>query len=82
MFFFFGTRAKSKGLGQAERPCLKCGRNAMHTVIEVKRRFTLFFIPIIPLGTKYVNKCGVCGLSTKGSPLQPQDAFKAMAAKP
>jgi hypothetical protein len=54
----------------------------MRTAIEVKRRFTLFFIPLIPLGTRYVNKCGVCGLATKGAPLQPQDKFKTMAAKP
>lgn len=54
----------------------------MHTAIEVKRRFTLFFIPLIPLGTRYVNKCGVCGLATKGTLLQPQDQFKATAAKP
>jgi len=54
----------------------------MHTAIEVKRRFTLFFIPLIPLGTRYLNKCGVCGLATKGTPLQPQDQFKTMAAKP
>jgi zinc-ribbon family len=82
MFFFFGTRTKSKGLGQVERPCPKCGRATMHTAIEVKRRFTLFFIPLIPLGTRYVNKCGACGLATKGAPLQPQDNFKLMAAKP
>jgi len=53
----------------------------MHVLIEVKRWFTLFFIPVIPLGTSYVNKCGVCGLSTKGSADQAQFAAKAMAAK-
>lgn len=81
MFFLFGMRTKSKGVGQVERPCSKCARPTVHVNIESKRWFTLFFIPVIPLGTSYLNRCGVCGLSTKGSAPQPQDAFKAMAAK-
>ena len=81
MFFLFGMRTKSKGVGQAERSCPKCARATMHVLIEAKRWFTLFFIPVIPLGTSYVNRCGVCGLSTKGSADQAQFAAKAMAAK-
>jgi hypothetical protein len=31
----------------------------------LRRYFTLFFIPVIPLGTTYVMTCTMCGQSTK-----------------
>ncbi len=67
MFFLFGVRTKSQALGQFERPCVKCARPTMHAAIEAKRRFTLFFIPVIPLGTNYATRCGVCGLALKST---------------
>lgn len=79
MFFLFGWRTKAKSLGQVERPCSKCARPTMHAAIESKKWFTLFFIPVIPLGTNYINRCGVCGLATKGS--APMNQAKAMAAR-
>ena len=81
MFFLFGWRTKNKSLGQTERPCSKCARPTMHSRIESKKWFTLFFIPVIPLGTNYINRCGVCGLATKGSPVVNQTSTKAMAAR-
>jgi hypothetical protein len=81
MFFFFGWRTNAKSLGQVERACVKCARPTMHNAIEYKKWFTLFFIPVIPLGTNYVNRCGACGLSTKASSPQDQFANKALAAK-
>jgi zinc-ribbon family len=82
MFFLFGTRSKAKSLGQIERPCSKCARLTMQNVVASRRWFTLFFIPVIPLGNNCVLRCGVCGLTTKGSPeLQQQLSTRAMAAK-
>jgi hypothetical protein len=53
----------------------------MHIAVESQRWFTLFFIPVIPLGCNYVVRCGVCGLTTKASPdLKNQIATRAMAA--
>ena len=81
MFFLLGTRTKAKAIGQVERPCTKCGRNTMQTAIESKRWFTLFFIPVIPLGSSQVVRCNLCGLTLKASPeLQAQLSSKAMAA--
>jgi hypothetical protein len=81
MFFLFGMRTKAKSIGQVERSCSKCARSTMHNAVESQRWFTLFFIPVIPLGSNYVVRCGVCGLTTKGSPeLKSQIATKAMAA--
>ena len=82
MFFLFGVRRKAKVLGQVERPCSKCSRNTMQSAIESQRWFTLFFIPVIPLGSSCAIRCNLCGLTLKGSPeLKTQLASQAMAAK-
>jgi len=53
----------------------------MHNAVESQKWFTLFFIPVIPLGSNYVVRCGVCGLATKASPeLKQQLLAKTMAA--
>jgi hypothetical protein len=81
MFFLLGTRTKAKAIGQVERPCTKCGKPTVQTAVETKRWFTLFFIPIIPLGGSQVVRCNLCGLILKASPeLQAQLSSKAMAA--
>lgn len=82
MFFLFGVRSKAKGIGQVENHCTKCNRPTMHAIVETKKFFTLFFIPVIPLGGNSFAKCGVCGLTKKWSQeLKGQVQSKAMAAK-
>ena len=81
MLFLFGLRTKAKPTGQLEYPCSKCARTTMHTSIESKRWFTLFFIPVIPLGGNHLIRCNLCGLTLKCSPeLKDQLALKAKAA--
>ena len=78
MFFLFGARRTAKVIGQTERHCSKCARPTVHSAIESKRWFTLFFVPVIPLGSSYVIRCNLCGLTLKGSPeLRAQLASKA-----
>ena len=82
MFFLFGIRNKAKAIAQQERTCTKCVRPTMHALVETKRWFTLFFIPVIPLGGNYFARCGVCGLTSKcTAELKDQPAIKALAAK-
>jgi hypothetical protein len=80
MFFLFGWRNKAKVLGQVERMWAKCSRPTMHAAIASKKWFTLFFIPVIPLGSRYLNRCGVCGLTTPGLPQVPQVSAEATSA--
>ena len=80
MLFLFGMRTKAKALAQVENSCSKCARPTMHAIVETRKWFTLFFIPVIPLGSKYLNRCGVCGLTTQGSPQVPQVSATAMSA--
>ncbi len=78
MFFLFGTRRKAKMLGQMERRCAKFTRPTVHSAIESRQWFTLFFIPIIPLGSNYAVRCNLCGLAQKASPeLKEQLSAKA-----
>ena len=68
MLFLFGTRRRVKMIGQTERHCTKCARPTVHSAIEAKRWFTLFFIPVIPLGGSLGVRCNLCGLTLKASP--------------
>jgi zinc ribbon protein len=84
MFFLIGVRTKAKAIGQLERPCAKCARSIVQTVVETRKWLTLFFIPCIPLGgNNCAVRCNLCGLTVQGSPeLKTQLAApKAMAAK-
>ena len=81
MFFLFGVRTKSKPIKQIQYPCSKCSRTTVFTAMESKRWFTLFFIPVIPLGGNFLIRCNLCGLTLKCSPeLKEQITAKAIAA--
>jgi zinc-ribbon family len=82
MFFLIGIRTKAKAIAQQERACTKCLRPTMQAIVQTKKWFTLFFVPVIPLCGNFFARCGVCGLNAKcTSELKDQLAIKAMAAK-
>jgi hypothetical protein len=82
MLFLFGLRRKAKVLGQIDQTCAKCSRQTVHTAVESQRWFTLFFIPVIPLGKSYAVRCNLCGLTQASSlELKGQLSSRAMAAK-
>jgi uncharacterized Zn finger protein len=41
--------------------CETCGNSAAHHLVKRTRKFTLFFIPLFPVGTTYVDSCTACG---------------------
>jgi hypothetical protein len=43
--------------------CERCHQQGAHQLLRRVRRFSLFFVPLIPLGTRYVDVCTVCGRS-------------------
>ncbi|MCR9159260.1 MAG: zinc ribbon domain-containing protein [Nannocystaceae bacterium] len=57
----FGTRTTNPTAGQGMFNCPRCGPQKPYTHKKAKRWFTLYFIPVIPLGTagEYVE-CGAC----------------------
>jgi zinc-ribbon family len=57
----WGTRWVTVVLGQFIRQCSNCPGSAQSGVVR-KGKFTLFFIPIFPIGKDYLLVCNVCGL--------------------
>lgn len=41
--------------------CERCHHQGAHELVKRVRRLSLFFIPLLPLGTRYVDVCTVCG---------------------
>jgi hypothetical protein len=41
--------------------CETCGNHAAHHLVKRVRKFSLFFIPLFPVSTKYVDTCTACG---------------------
>ncbi|MCC3330719.1 zinc-ribbon domain-containing protein [Nocardia abscessus] len=44
--------------------CGRCGNPAAHALRKLVTKFTLFFIPLIPLSTKHYLECTWCGASS------------------
>jgi hypothetical protein len=40
--------------------CERCHNQGAHQLIRRVRRLSLFFIPLLPLGTRYLDVCTVC----------------------
>lgn len=52
--------------------CERCGTNGEHEVTRHTRRITVFFIPVLPVGTRYRDMCTACGRVIDISPEQAQ----------
>ena len=62
MFIIFGYRVITKMLATLSYVCGSCGRLTGHHIHTRWRFFTLFFLPVIPLGRKhYRDLCVGCG---------------------
>lgn len=67
MLLIFGLSDKRQLLAVLRYVCETCGQEAAHQLVEVRRRFTVFFIPLIPLGSRYVDTCSWCSRSIQVS---------------
>ena len=61
----FGMRTMSKTLAMITLVCGKCGNPSAHRIMQRSRWFTLFFIPLIPLGFTRYSVCTYCGATAK-----------------
>jgi hypothetical protein len=61
----WGIRWKTVPLGQLAYNCSHCGRATIHSAFVAKGKVTIFFIPLIPIGVKYMMVCNLCGLRLK-----------------
>jgi hypothetical protein len=58
----WGTRWSAVTLGQLSYACTNCGKATGHSAVVRKGKFTLFFIPLFPIGKRYMIVCNLCGL--------------------
>jgi hypothetical protein len=65
VFIIFGFRRKSSRLGTIFIICGYCHTPAAHALVKMRKYFTLFFVPVIPLDTTYAITCTMCGRSTR-----------------
>ena len=61
MFFIFGLRTKVVRSGVVSQVCRNCGNQAAQVITRRVTKFSLFFIPLIPLRTRYGQQCTFCG---------------------
>lgn len=64
-FIIFGWgNAKQKDLGETyPAACGRCGNEVFYHFVKFWKRFSLFFIPLIPYGRKYFLSCPICSNS-------------------
>jgi len=65
VFLLFGTRAAQTLINVVAFVCNVCGVHAEQRVIKRSTKLTLFFIPLITMGSSYVNECTNCGAVTR-----------------
>ena len=70
MFLIFGLRTKVDVLGIVSHACAGCGRNGSGQLVRERTRLSLFFVPLIPIRTRYAVYCldPGCGGRTRVSP--------------
>lgn len=81
MFILFGTRATVKTLAMITFLCSTYNQPAAHRLTQITRWFTLFFIPVFPIGRRYVLTCAACGQASKIT-RQQADEMVARAEAP
>ena len=67
MFLIFGLSTKAELLGLVSFVCQVCGNAGPHQLVREKTRFSLFFVPLIPIRTRNAVHCPVCGARTPGA---------------
>ena len=57
----FGLGVSQKLLATLVYVCETCGNSAAHHLVKRVRKFSLFFVPLFPVGTRYSDTCTACG---------------------
>ncbi|WP_406199550.1 MULTISPECIES: zinc-ribbon domain-containing protein [unclassified Streptomyces] len=61
----FGTKGYLYQLAILTLVCGHCGNPSAHTLRKRVTKFTLFFVPLFPVSTKYATQCTFCGAEQK-----------------
>ena len=72
----FGFRTSVTQLAVFTMVCAVCGNQAAQTILKRTTKFSLFFIPLFPVRTKYVAQCSFCGATR---PVDRSEALRLAA---
>jgi predicted RNA-binding Zn-ribbon protein involved in translation (DUF1610 family) len=61
VFLIFGVSVSEAVVAAPVFVCGRCGNRAPHRLAQQARKLSLFFIPLIPMGSKYYDTCTACG---------------------
>jgi hypothetical protein len=73
----FGLSAKQILMATLFYVCETCGNQAAHQLVRRTNRFSLFFIPLFPVSTRYIDTCTYCSRSIE----VPRDRAEMAAAE-
>jgi zinc-ribbon family len=83
LLIIFGIRVFYRSIGQGAFHCQRCGGDREYRHLAGRRWFTLFFIPVIPLGQAGDHvRCTVCGTRYRMEVLSLPTAAQMQAALP
>lgn len=71
----WGFRVVSAVLATFVYACENCGHNAAHHLSRHVRKFTLFFVPLFAVSTRYRDTCTACGRVVEVSQQQAEAAM-------
>ena len=79
MFIIWGSKYFTKVIGETvtRYRCSNCNNANPFQIIKQSKWFTIFFIPIFPYSTKYLELCPICG---RGSVVTKQYALDTVQA--
>jgi hypothetical protein len=79
VFLIFGLSTKAFPLGRVAMACHVCGQAGTLLLVREVTRFSLFFIPLIPIRTRHVVECQnpMCRSRTKISSGEAQRLLQA-----
>lgn len=64
-FLILGVVPRERRVGTETRKCDREGREAVHEIVERRNWFTLFFVPLFPVGGKQlIARCTSCGAAS------------------
>jgi hypothetical protein len=71
-FLIWGTRRTVQQLLMTMLVCNNCHNPAAHALRKFVMKFTLFFIPLFPINSRYQLQCTYCGYASELSKEQSQ----------
>ena len=79
MFLIFGITVREQVLGVLQFVCETCGQLGPHRLVRHVRRFSLFFLPLFSVGSRYVDQCGWCARQLEVSREQAEKALPGVS---